>query len=191
MPGRPSACARCCAATATFRRCIFRAPSRFTPEITRSVSRPRRNRPAPASSRIPGRSRSIPRACASASIRRRAGCEQVGSVSRAVSETILPVSSYMGVTARLGEALVEAVRYRGGISDPRRGGDYYRIVEGNRLLWGSRIGTGISMPRGLGAGIERDIRNVYPQLGAVKVEQAWSGVMGYAVHKMPLIGEVM
>src|SRR5439155_10855573 len=65
------------------------------------------------------------------------------------------------------------------------------IVEGNRLLWGSRIGTGISMPRGLGAGIERDIRNVYPQLGAVKVEQAWSGVMGYAVHKMPLIGEVM
>src|SRR5436853_497603 len=41
-----------------------------------------------------------------------AGGAQLGSVFRAVSETILPVSSYMGVTARLGEALVEAVRYR-------------------------------------------------------------------------------
>ena len=46
------------------------------------------------------------------------------------------------------------------------------------------------MPRGLAGSIQRDIRDVYPQLGAVKVDQAWSGLMSYAVHKMPLIGEV-
>jgi len=120
-----------------------------------------------------------------------AGGAQLGSVFRAVSETILPISSYVGVTAPLGEALADAVRYRGGISDPRRGGDYYRIVDGDRLLWGSGISARMSMPRGLAAGIERNIRSVYPQLGAVKVAHAWSGLMGYAVHKMPLIGEVV
>jgi hypothetical protein len=37
----------------------------------------------------------------------------------------------------------------------------------------------------------RDIRKVYPQLEHVKIEEAWAGLMSYAVHKMPLIGEVM
>jgi gamma-glutamylputrescine oxidase len=120
-----------------------------------------------------------------------AGGAHLGSVFRAVSETLLPVSSYMAVTAPLGEALGDAVRYRGGVSDTRRGGDYYRIVDGDRLLWGSRISTRISTPRGLAGSIERDIRDVYPQLGAVKIDHAWSGLMSYAVHKMPLIGEVM
>jgi gamma-glutamylputrescine oxidase len=127
----------------------------------------------------------------------RAGCvvlcggAHLGSVFRAVAETILPVSSYMGVTAPLGEALADAVRYRGGVSDPRRGGDYYRIIEGDRLLWGARISARMSAPRGLAEAIARDIRSVYPQLRTVKVDHAWSGLMSYAVHKMPLIGEVM
>ncbi len=120
-----------------------------------------------------------------------AGGAHLGSVFRAVSETLLPVSSYMAVTAPLGEALGDAVRYRGSVSDTRRGGDYYRIVDGDRLLWGSGISTRISAPRGLAGSIERDIRDVYPQLGAVKIDHAWSGLMSYAVHKMPLIGEVM
>jgi gamma-glutamylputrescine oxidase len=120
-----------------------------------------------------------------------AGGAQLGSVFRAVSDTILPVSSFMAVTAPLGEALAEAVRYPGGVSDFRRGGDYYRIVDGDRLLWGCGISTRLSPPRGLAGSIEREIRRVYPQLGAVKVDHAWSGLMGYTVHKMPLIGEVM
>src|SRR5260370_36774708 len=97
----------------------------------------------------------------------------------------------MASSSRRGEALGDAIRYRGSVSDTRLGGDYYRIVDGDRLLWGSRISTRISAPRGLAGLIERDIRDVYPQLGAVKVDHAWSGLMSYAVHKMPLIGEGM
>ena len=80
-----------------------------------------------------------------------AGGAHLGSVFRAISESLLPVSSYMAVTAPLGERLADAIRYRGSVSDTRRGGDYYRIVEGDRLLWGSRISTRISTPRGLGS----------------------------------------
>src|SRR5260370_21544149 len=31
---------------------------------------------------------------------------------------------------------------------------------------------------------------VYPQLGEVEVEHAWSGVLGNALHRMPQIGEL-
>ncbi len=39
--------------------------------------------------------------------------------------------------------------------------------------------------------LHADMSAVYPQLRTqTRVEVAWSGVMGYAAHKMPLIGRV-
>ena len=38
--------------------------------------------------------------------------------------------------------------------------------------------------------MRRDILSVYPQLGDVKIEYAWPGIMGYALHKMPQVGEI-
>ena len=38
--------------------------------------------------------------------------------------------------------------------------------------------------------MRHDILKVYPQLGDVEIEYAWSGTMAYAVHKMPQIGEL-
>jgi glycine/D-amino acid oxidase-like deaminating enzyme len=35
-----------------------------------------------------------------------------------------------------------------------------------------------------------DLLRVYPQLEGVKVESAWYGLMSYAVHKMPQIGQL-
>jgi gamma-glutamylputrescine oxidase len=120
-----------------------------------------------------------------------AGGPDHGPAFRLVADTLLPVSSYIAVTAPLGERLHEAVRYPGGVSDRRRSGDYYRIVDGGRLLWGGRISANASAPRQPGRLIARDIRAVFPQLGDVDIEHAWAGVMSYSVHKMPLIGEVV
>jgi hypothetical protein len=38
--------------------------------------------------------------------------------------------------------------------------------------------------------MRRDIAKIFPQLGEVEISHAWTGTMGYAVHKMPQIGEV-
>ena len=35
-----------------------------------------------------------------------------------------------------------------------------------------------------------DILSVYPALGDVRIEYAWPGIMGYAPHMMPQIGEI-
>lgn len=112
-----------------------------------------------------------------------------GGPSRRINSAVLPVSTYV-VTARSSK-LDEAILFSGCLGDTRRAGDYYRIVgtgDGRRLLWGGRITTRRSVPRRLGEKLAHDIRNVYPQLDDLRIDQAWAGLMGYAIHKMPIIG---
>jgi gamma-glutamylputrescine oxidase len=113
-----------------------------------------------------------------------------GVADASIGTTVLPVSTYVAVTAPLGEKLFDAVRYTGAVADTRRAGDYYRIVADDRLLWGGRISMGSKPPRRLKAQMRRDILKVYPQLGDIEIEYAWAGTMAYAVHKMPQIGEL-
>jgi gamma-glutamylputrescine oxidase len=119
-----------------------------------------------------------------------AGSTGAGEVDAPIAATVQPVSTYVAVTAPLGERLFEAVRYTGAISDTRRAGDYYRIVSDDRLMWGGRISMRGSTPWRLKAALRSDILKVYPQLEGVEIDYTWSGVMAYAVHKMPQIGEL-
>jgi gamma-glutamylputrescine oxidase len=119
-----------------------------------------------------------------------AGGAHLGALFPQIAGTVVPVASYIVTTAPLGERLSEAIRFPGAVTDTRRAGDYYRVIGGDRLMWGGRVTTRLSLPRWLGALMRRDIGRVYPQLGEVGIEYAWSGVMSYAVHKMPQIGEL-
>jgi gamma-glutamylputrescine oxidase len=115
------------------------------------------------------------------------GSAFIGDGFPQLARTILPVSTYVGVTKPIPGQLKEAIGYAGGIADTRRAGDYYRVI-GDRLLWGGRISTSTGTPRRLGRRIGRDIARVYPSLKGVEIEHAWSGIMGYAIHRMPQIG---
>jgi hypothetical protein len=119
-----------------------------------------------------------------------AGSTGTGAIDEQLADTVQPISTYVAVTAPLGERLFEAVRYTGAVADTRRAGDYYRVVADDRLMWGGRITTRMSEPRQLKSLMRRDMLGVYPQLGPVEIEYAWSGTMAYAVHKMPQIGEL-
>jgi glycine/D-amino acid oxidase-like deaminating enzyme len=116
----------------------------------------------------------------------------LGGPAARMNAAILPVSTYM-VSAR-SRSLDRAIRFGGCIADTRRAGDYYRVVgegEARRLLWGGRITTRVGQPRRLAAMLRADILSVYPQLAAdLEIERAWSGVMGYARHKMPIVGRL-
>jgi glycine/D-amino acid oxidase-like deaminating enzyme len=115
----------------------------------------------------------------------------LGGPSSKLNSAVLPVATYM-VSAK-SDQLAKAIRFRGCIGDTRRASDYYRLVgagDDQRLLWGGRITTRVSQPFFLGRKIRRDILSVFPQLTDLEVECAWSGLMGYAVHKMPIIGKI-
>jgi gamma-glutamylputrescine oxidase len=119
-----------------------------------------------------------------------AGNADLGGVHRRTAGAVVPVATYVAVTAKLGPRLAEFIRWTGAISDTRRAGDYYRIVDGDRLLWGGRITTDTREPPRLRALMRGDILSVYPALGDVEIEYAWPGIMGYAPHMMPQVGEI-
>lgn len=107
-----------------------------------------------------------------------------------ISRAMQPVATYVMVTHPMAKLLDEVIATHASISDTRRAGDYYRRLPDGRLLWGGRITTRQSKPFHLAEMMRRDMLSVYPQLEAAKTNHAWTGLMGYALHSMPLIGQV-
>ncbi len=104
-----------------------------------------------------------------------------------LSRTILPVATYLGVTRPLGGKLADAIRYPGCIQDERNAFNYYRVL-GDRLMWGAGISTDLKQPADLAGWLGRRVQSVYPQLEGVEMESAWTGIMGFSIHRMPQIG---
>ena len=106
-------------------------------------------------------------------------------VHKPSGRAVLPVATYVAVTEPLEQRSINTVC---AISDTRRAGDYYRLISEGRILWGGRITTKVSRPSHLAERMKRDMLSTYPTLGNPKIDYAWAGLMGYAIHKMPLIG---
>jgi gamma-glutamylputrescine oxidase len=107
------------------------------------------------------------------------------NVHKASGRAVLPVATYVAVTEPLQQSVINTPA---AISDTRRAGDYYRLIDEGRILWGGRITTQISQPARLAEQMRGDMIATYPDLGKPRIDYAWAGLMGYALHKMPLIG---
>jgi len=105
-----------------------------------------------------------------------------------IDRAILPIATYVMVTEPLGDRLAECLATRAAIYDTRFAFDYYRPLPDTRLLWGGRISILDRSPRAVQKLLRRDLLRVFPQLGEVRVDYAWSGLMSYARHQMPQIG---
>ena len=119
-----------------------------------------------------------------------AGNVHIDTLRPDIAGTLSETWAHSIVTEPLGERLQDAVRFRGAVTDNAAGDSDYRIVGGDRLLWSSRTTVREGSPRRYGRRIQADIRRVYPQLGNVEAEYAWSGALGTPVHRMPQIGEL-
>lgn len=102
-------------------------------------------------------------------------------------KSVLPVSTHVVVSEPLRPEQVETVRTRCGIADTGNACDYYRLIEGNRLLWGGKITTARTQPAKLDQKMLAAITDVFPAFSDLKIDYRWSGLMGYCRHKMPLI----
>ena len=107
------------------------------------------------------------------------------TIHKASGRAVLPVATYVAVTEPLTQ---DGVRTSAAVADTRRAGNYYRLIDEGRLLWGGRITTRVSEPARLAEEMKVDMLATYPQLGNPRIDYSWAGLMGYALHKMPLIG---
>jgi gamma-glutamylputrescine oxidase len=118
------------------------------------------------------------------------GNVQLEALMPRVAATLVPMTTYVITTAPLGEALAQAVGYRGGISDSNHADNHYRIVGGDRLMLSGRATAWPRNPHHYVKALTGDIKKTYPQLGDVAVDYAWSGTLGLTIHRMPQIGEL-
>ena len=119
-----------------------------------------------------------------------AGNVHLGQLMPHLAATLLPIWTYVAVTAPLGPRLHEAISYSGAISDGERADNHYRIVAGDRLLISGHATTWEADPSRFSGKLAAAIARLYPQLGAVAIEHQWSGVLGRTIHNMPQIGEL-
>jgi gamma-glutamylputrescine oxidase len=114
-----------------------------------------------------------------------------GAVLPALKRSFLPIATYVLLTEPAPELVRSAIRTSAAVLDDRRAGDYYRLVDGgSRILWGGRITTRTTDPRDVAALLRREMVGTYPQLRDLRVDVAWSGLMSYARHLMPQIGQL-
>ena len=101
----------------------------------------------------------------------------------------LPIKTFIGVTKPMGSELQSVLKKPLGFSDNRRAGNYYRVLPGNRLLWGRGISAvGNFNPSSLKKAISKEISYFFPELRNIEIDYVWSGNMAYASHYMPYVG---
>lgn len=118
-----------------------------------------------------------------------AGGAYLQGVLPALTGARLPIATYVIATEPLPPRL-RPIRTAAALYDNRFAFDYYRLLADHRLLWGGRISIQERDPARIAQMLQADLLKVYPQLAAVRIEHAWGGLMSYARHKMPQIGQL-
>ena len=115
---------------------------------------------------------------------------QIAGLMPQIADTLVPITTYAVTTAKLGPVLGEAIRYSGAISDSDLADSHYRVVDDDRLMWSGRATAWAGDPRRYAPALRAEICRIYPQLGKVALDYAWSGTLGIPLHRMPQIGEL-
>lgn len=112
-------------------------------------------------------------------------------LDKRLERAAFPVQTYVMVTEPVDQAdLAQSINTSHAIYDTRFASDYYRVLPDRRIMWGGRVQLW-GQPHNLAEAMFKDLLKVYPQLeGKTKPDVAWSGLMCYAPHKMPQIGQI-
>ncbi len=114
-----------------------------------------------------------------------------GALVPTLRRAMLPIATYVLLTEAAPDRIGAVICTPAAILDDRRAGDYYRLVDGGcRLLWGGRITTRTSEPARLAEMLRATMASTYPSLAGIGIDVAWSGLMSYARHLMPMIGRL-
>ncbi len=115
----------------------------------------------------------------------------IDGLDKKLANASFPVQTYIMVSKPVDDALLKnSINTRCAVSDMRFCSDYYRRLDGGRILWGGRVALW-SNPTDIAGMMMQDMFKVYPQLkGHVQPEYSWAGLLAYAPHKMPQVGEI-
>ncbi len=106
---------------------------------------------------------------------------------------LAPVGSFIVVTEPLApEQLARVLPQRRSYVTSRIIGNYFRVTPDQRLLWGGRARFAMSNPRSdaqSGTVLRQSLRHAFPELGDVRFDYCWGGLVDMTQDRLPRAGE--
>ena len=118
------------------------------------------------------------------------GNAYLGGVVPELMWRIMPVSTQVMATEPLGERGDRLLPTGLCVEDVRYILDYYRLSADKRLLFGGGTVYGGTDPADIEGKLRRNMSKVFPQLGSVKVDYAWSGNFALSFTRVPQMGRL-
>jgi gamma-glutamylputrescine oxidase len=119
------------------------------------------------------------------------GNAYLGHVVPELENRVMPVSTQIMATEPLGEEQAAAlIPSDVCVEDVRYILDYYRMSADRRLLFGGGTVYGGADPADIKAKLWRNMLKVFPQLGTVRIDHAWSGNFALSFSRVPQMGRI-
>ncbi|MCD5992118.1 FAD-binding oxidoreductase [Pseudomonas sp. CDFA 602] len=120
------------------------------------------------------------------------GCNAyLNDLNPEISGKVLPAGSYIIATEPLSEAQAAELLPRDmAVCDQRVTVDYYRLSADRRLLFGGACHYSGRDPQDIAAYMRPKMLEVFPQLGSVKIDYQWGGMIGIGANRLPQIGRL-
>ena len=120
-----------------------------------------------------------------------AGNAYVHGIAPELDAKIMPVGTYIGATAPLGEALArDLIRNDMAVADVNWALDYFRLSADHRLLFGGRASYSTLPPPDLAGTLRRRMTRVFPRLAGVGMEYVWGGYVDISLSRAPHWGRL-
>ncbi len=119
------------------------------------------------------------------------GNAYLGSVVRALTSRVMPVSTQIVATEPLGDNRARDILPSDlCVEDLRYILDYYRLSADKRLLFGGGTVYGGTDPADIKAKLRPHLEKVFPALKGVGIEYAWSGNFALSFSRVPQLGRL-
>ncbi|MCF7750807.1 FAD-binding oxidoreductase [Bacillus subtilis subsp. subtilis] len=120
-----------------------------------------------------------------------AGNAWLRGIAPELERRIMPVGTYIGASQVLGaERARSLIGNNMAVADVSWALDYFRLSADHRLLFGGRASYSALPPPGLHGVMTRRMRQVFPQLADVGMEQVWGGYVDITRNRAPHWGRL-
>tara|TARA_R110002051_G_scaffold50724_2_gene97875 strand:- start:12021 stop:13325 length:1305 start_codon:yes stop_codon:yes gene_type:complete len=119
-----------------------------------------------------------------------AGNGYLPGIERKIAAKVMPINSFIGATAPLGEKAAEVLTRDIAVADNKFVVNYYRMSEDNRLLFGGRESYSLGFPKDIKTALNQRMVNLFPQLEGVGFDYVWGGTLGITTTRLPAVQRV-
>ncbi len=114
----------------------------------------------------------------------------VDALDQSIHKRLMPINNFIVVTEPLGNRAEEILPANEAVSDSRFVVNYYRRVDGDRLLFGGGENYSYRFPEHIAPLVRRAMLGVFPSLNDVNIDYAWGGTLAITRNRLPYIGEI-